>query len=72
MKDNRIFALYKGDKYLMDGTISEIAEARGCKKETIRFLNSPAYRRRAAKSETESKRKSRGRLALIYLEGKWE
>lgn len=41
-----VYALYKGDKYLMDGTIYPIAKAQGCKESSVRFLGTPAYRRR--------------------------
>ena len=41
MKDKRVFALYKGDTWLMDETIEEIAAARGCKPWSIYFLTTP-------------------------------
>ncbi|WP_298594804.1 hypothetical protein [uncultured Mitsuokella sp.] len=44
MKDKRVFALYKGDTWLMDGTIEEIAAARGCKPWSIYFLTTPVYK----------------------------
>ena len=72
MKDNRIFAPYKGDEYLMDGTIREIAKARGVKEDSIRFLTRPAYTQRVEKLMAEATRPSRGYLTMVYLEGKWE
>ena len=30
LRNTHIYALYRGDEYLMDGTLDEIAAARGC------------------------------------------
>ena len=35
IRDNHIYALYRGDTYLMDGTLEEIAEKRGVKRVTL-------------------------------------
>ena len=44
------YALYKGEKLLMIGTIEEIAKAYGVKKKTILFYQTPAYLKRHEKS----------------------
>lgn len=43
------YALYKGDKLLIIGTIDEIAKNQNVKKKTIYFYHSPAYLRRHKK-----------------------
>lgn len=40
------YALYKGDELIMVGTIKEIAEEMGVQEHTIRFYQSPSYKRR--------------------------
>lgn len=44
--DQRIYALYHGDENVCDGTISEIAEHEGVKRDSIYYLTTPCYRRR--------------------------
>lgn len=41
-----LYAIYQGDKFLDLGTKEEMAEKFGIKPETVRFLASPAKRRR--------------------------
>lgn len=43
---NRIYALYKGDDLLADGTITEISEKTGKTINHLKFLTRPAYRKR--------------------------
>lgn len=45
-RDKRIYALYHGDENVCDGTISEIAEHEGVKRDSIYYLTTPCYRRR--------------------------
>lgn len=72
MEDTRVFALYKGDTYIMDGTIREIAKARGCTVRSIKFLLTEAYRKRMEQREANRKKPSKGCLTMIYLdEGTW-
>jgi len=44
---HKIYALYKGETLLADGTIWEIAERTGVRVETVRYYMTPAYQRRA-------------------------
>ena len=46
LRDNHIYALYRGDTYLMDGTLEEIAEKRGVKRVTLQWMLHPTYRKR--------------------------
>ena len=45
MKKN-IYALYKGEKFITEGTKQEIAKVQGCKVKTISFLATNAYKKR--------------------------
>ena len=46
MASRAIFAAYKGDKFIAEGTSRELAQALGVKLETLYFYRSPAYARR--------------------------
>ena len=41
-----IYAMYKGDELLATGTIKEIAKEMGITVETVRYMTSPAHRKR--------------------------
>ena len=41
-----IYALYKGDKFITEGTIKEIAEYTGLKESTIKYYGTNAYLKR--------------------------
>ena len=55
----KIYALYKGENLLADGTLKEIAEQMGLKEKTLLFYGTPTYQHRA--------KKVRNRLALVRL-----
>jgi len=57
------YALYKGDDLLGMGTAKELAELRGCNISSIRYLGSPAYRRKI-----EKRGNSWNTLALILFD----
>ena len=42
----RIYALYKGDKFITEGTRKEIAEYTGLKESTIKYYSTNAYLKR--------------------------
>lgn len=46
MSRKNIYALYKGDKFITEGTKQEIAKVKGCKVNTISFLATNAYKKR--------------------------
>lgn len=62
MKKNkkRIYALYKGDTYVIDGTKEELAEYLGVKTQTIEFYISPTYEKRGKTQKSNRKK-------VIYL-----
>lgn len=42
----KIYALYKGDKWITDGTRKELADYLGVKERTIYFYSSEVYKKR--------------------------
>ncbi len=60
----KIYAVYKGEQNLIDGTIKECAKFLGVKEETIRFWNSRAYKERIKKY----KRSKQPMLAIVIEE----
>lgn len=40
------YALYKGDTFVVMGTIKEIAEKMGVSQHTIRFYHTPSYKKK--------------------------
>ena len=47
----KIYALYKGDKLLADGTLLQIAHKMGVKLKTIKFYKTPTYLKRRKNSK---------------------
>lgn len=40
------YALYKGDEFIVLGTVDEIAKFTGIKKESVTFYGTPTYKKR--------------------------
>lgn len=53
---NKEYALYKGEELLHIGTLSEIAEKEGVKRDTIMFYGTPTYRKRRKNSKDKNYR----------------
>lgn len=64
-KSDRVYALYKGDKFIADGTPREIARKTGKKFDHLMFMTRPTYAKRAL---TDKKYKTKGRLEMVELE----
>lgn len=45
-KKEKIYALYKGENLIADGTIQEIHERTGKKVDTLLFMTCPVYKKR--------------------------
>ena len=60
-RDMGIYSVYKGEEYIMDGTLDEIAERRNVKRKTLQFMMTPAYRRRSKSGSNWTQ--------LVFLEG---
>lgn len=63
-KTRRIYAAYRGDKYIGEGTLREIAAMTGLKVETVIWYTTPAGKRRMGRHK-EHKRYPR--LTLVDL-----
>jgi len=48
-RNEPVYAYYKGDEYERSGTLDELAEHYGVKRETIRFYTSEVYRKRKSR-----------------------
>ena len=59
----KIYALYKGDTNICDGTLVEIAKYLNISPKSVAFYHTPTYTRRAAKSKTPE-----NRLALVLID----
>lgn len=56
----KIYALYKGDKWLCEGTVEELSKKRGVLKSTILYYGTASYQKRSVKGKN--------RLALVRVE----
>lgn len=48
---DKVYAIYKGDKFIDLGTKKELSERLGVKERTIKFYSSPSYLKRKAESK---------------------
>lgn len=64
-KSERVWALYKGDEFIADGTPREIARKTGKTFDHLMFMTRPTYAKRAL---TDKKYKTKGRLKMVELE----
>lgn len=58
----RLYALYKGEELLADGTMDEIADELGVARETVVFYGTNAYKHRLAKRKNPKNYRE-----LVYL-----
>lgn len=63
-KAKKIYAAYRGEEYIGEGTLREIAAMTGLKEESVRWYTSNAAKRQAVE---HVERKSRPRLTLVDL-----
>ena len=64
-RNENIYALYKGEENIMDGTLDEIARARHIKRNTVQHMLTASYRRRVNEPSKDGKRRCRLELVLI-------
>lgn len=62
-----IYAAYRGDKYVGEGTISQLAAILGVKVNTVKWALTPSGRRRACEREENQKHKKRRMTESIHL-----
>lgn len=53
-RDQRDYALYKGEEIMCIGTIDEIAKAQGIDRQTVKFYKTPGYLKRVEKRKTSN------------------
>ena len=63
-----IYAAYRGDCYVGEGTLSELAKLLGVKRQTLLWYRCPAARKRVEENEAHPKLKSKGGIHLVLLE----
>lgn len=54
-----IYAAYRGDRYVGEGTLSELAKLLGVKRQTLVWARYPAARKRVEKTEANPKARIR-------------
>lgn len=64
-RNENIYALYKGEENIMDGTLDEIARARHIKRATLQYMLTAVYRRRINEPSKNGERRCRLELVLI-------
>lgn len=65
IRNENIYALYRGDEYIMDGTLDEIAHARHVKRNSVQWMLHPSYLRRCALKRKNGKERVCLTLTLI-------
>jgi len=63
-----IYAAYRGDRYVGEGTLSELAKLLNVKRQTLVWARYPAAKKRVEKTEANCKNRSRGGIHLVLLE----
>ena len=63
-----IYAAYRGDRYIGEGTLSELAELLGVKRKTLQWYRCPSAKKRVEKTEANPKVRSKGGIHLVLLE----
>lgn len=63
-----IYAAYRGDRYIGEGTLTELAELLKVKRQTLVWARYPAARKRVEKTEANPKLKSKGGIHLVLLD----
>lgn len=53
MREKQEYALYKGDEFIDLGTIEELAERMGVAPKTIRYYQTPIYKKKAKMIQIE-------------------
>jgi len=66
--DKSIYALYKGNNYIMDGTLDEIAKQTGKSKRNLKRLTWKSYNEWVEEQEVVFDKNFENRLVLILLE----
>lgn len=71
-RNSNIYAAYKGDEYIMEGTLGELCKALGKNRRTLLLYTYPSYQARMEALRSQGKRKSRGRFSLVLVDSHQE
>lgn len=63
-----VYAMYYGEQYVGDGTLSELAKILKVKRQTLVWARYPAARKRVEKTEANPKVRSKGGIHLVLLD----
>lgn len=63
-----VYAAYRGERFVGEGTLTELAELLGVKRRTLLWYRYPAARKRVEKTEKNPKIRSKGGIHLVLLE----
>ena len=63
-----IYAAYRGDCYVGEGTLSELAKLLKVKRRTLLWYRYPSAKKRVEKAEANRKIRSKGWIHLVLLE----
>lgn len=63
-----IYAAYRGERFVGEGTLTELADLLGVKRRTLLWYRYPAAKKRVEKSEANPKIRSKGGIHLVLLE----
>ncbi len=63
-----VYAMYHGEQYVGDGTLSELAKILKVKRQTLVWARYPAARKRVEKTEANPKVRSKGGIHLVLLD----
>lgn len=59
----KVYAMYRGDEYICDGTLSELAIKRNVQYSTMKYYLYPAYQKKLAK-----RKRSKRAIALVEID----
>ncbi len=68
MASGDIYAAYRGEEYIGEGTITELAGVLGIKQSTLRWYTMPAARKRMAAIDAGHKHRKKWGVRLVLLE----
>lgn len=63
-----IYAAYRGERYIGEGTLTELAKLLGVKRRPLLWYLYPSARKRVEKTEKNPKNRSKGGIHLVLLE----
>lgn len=66
--NRNVYAAYRGERFVGEGTLTELAELMKVKRRTLLWYRYPSARKRVEKTEKNPKIRSNGGIHLVLLE----